>query len=89
MHKVLVKRLEGPSLFTKSLVRLNDPPDMTLAVYHGCKTTTRTTINIGTDKSEQIVQTQIRLLHQGSALLTILSGCLRCIIALKNQTVPF
>ena len=63
MHKVLVNRLEGPSLFTKSLVRLNDPPDMTLAVYHGCKTT-RTTINIGTDKSEQIVQTQIRLLHQ-------------------------
>ena len=39
MHEVLVKRLGGLSLPRKSVVRLNDRPDMTLDVYHGRKTT--------------------------------------------------
>ena len=40
VHEVLVNRLGGPSLPRKSVVRLTDRPDMTIAVYHGCKTTT-------------------------------------------------
>ena len=40
MHKVLVNRLGGLSLPRKNVVRLTDRPDMTLDVYHGCKTTT-------------------------------------------------
>ena len=39
MHKVLVNRLGGLSLPRKSVVRLTDPPDMTLDVYRGRKTT--------------------------------------------------
>ena len=39
VHEVLVNRLGGLSLPRKSVVRLNDRPDMTLDVYHGCKTT--------------------------------------------------
>ena len=39
MHEVLVNRLGGLSLPRKSVVRLNDHPDMTLDVYHGYKTT--------------------------------------------------
>ena len=39
MHEVLVKRLGGPSLPRKSVVRLTDRPDMTLDVYRGRKTT--------------------------------------------------
>ena len=39
MHEVLVNRLGGLSLPRKSVVRLTDSPDMTLDVYHGCKTT--------------------------------------------------
>ena len=39
MHEVLVNRLGGLSLPRKSVVRLTDRPDMTLDVYHGCKTT--------------------------------------------------
>ena len=39
MHEVLVNRLGGLSLPRKSVVRLIDRPDMTLDVYHGCKTT--------------------------------------------------
>ena len=39
MHEVLVNRLEGPSLPSKSVVRLTDRPDMTLDVYRGRKTT--------------------------------------------------
>ena len=38
MQEVLVNRL-GLSLPRKSVVRLTDCPDMTLAVYCGCKTT--------------------------------------------------
>ena len=40
MHKglVLVNRLEGLSLPRKSMVRLTDHPDMTIAVYCGCET---------------------------------------------------
>ena len=41
MHEVLVNRLGGLSLPRKSVVRLTDRPDMTLDVYHGCKTTTQ------------------------------------------------
>ena len=43
MHKVLVNNLGGLSLPTKSVVRLTDHPDMTLAVYHGRKTNSTTT----------------------------------------------
>ena len=39
MHEVLVNRLGGLSLPKKSVVRLNDRPDMTLDVYCGRKTT--------------------------------------------------
>ena len=39
MHKVLVNHLGGLSLPRKSVVRLTDRPDMTLDVYHGCKST--------------------------------------------------
>ena len=39
VHEVLVNRLGGLSLPRKSGVRLTDCPDMTLDVYHGCKTT--------------------------------------------------
>ena len=39
MHEVLVNRLGGLSLPSKSVVRLTDRPDMTLDVYHGRKTT--------------------------------------------------
>ena len=39
MHKVLVNCLGGQSLPRKSVVMLTDHPNMTLAVYHGLKTT--------------------------------------------------
>ena len=39
VHEVLVNRLGGPSLPRKSMVMLNDRPDMTLDVYCGRKTT--------------------------------------------------
>ena len=35
MHEVLVNRLGGLSLPRKSVIRLTDRPDMTLAVYRG------------------------------------------------------
>ena len=41
MHEVLVQRLGGLSLPRKSVVRSTDPPDMTLDVYRGRKTTTQ------------------------------------------------
>ena len=41
MHEVLVKHLGGLSLLRKSVVRLNDFPDMTIDVYCGHKTTTQ------------------------------------------------
>ena len=41
MNEVLVNRLEGLSLPKKSVVRLNDRPDMTLDVDRGRKTTTQ------------------------------------------------
>ena len=40
MHEVLVNRLGGLSLPRKSVVMLNDRPDMTLDVYRGRKRTT-------------------------------------------------
>ena len=40
LYKVLVNILRGLILRRKNMVRLTDCPDMTLAVYHGCKTTT-------------------------------------------------
>ena len=39
MHEVLVNRLGGLSLPSKSVVTLTDRPDMTLDVYRGRKTT--------------------------------------------------
>ena len=39
VHEVVVNRLGGLSLHRKSVVRLNDRPDMTLDVYRGRKTT--------------------------------------------------
>ena len=41
MHEVLVTRIGGRSLPSKSVVRLTDRPDMTLDVYRGRKTTMR------------------------------------------------
>ena len=41
MHEVLVNRLGGLSLPRKSVVRLNDHPDMALDIYRGRKTTTQ------------------------------------------------
>ena len=41
MHEVLVNRLGGLSLPRKSVVRLNDRPDMTLDVYRERNTTTQ------------------------------------------------
>ena len=51
MHGVVVNRLGGLSLPRKSVVRLTDPPDMTLDVYRGRKTTTKTTTD---DKNQQV-----------------------------------
>ena len=70
MHEVLVNRLGGLSLPRKSVVRLTDRPDMILDVYRGRKTTnqqqqqlaTVQILRIGTDRSQQTVQTKIRLL---------------------------
>ena len=111
MHEVLVNRLGGLSLPRKSVVRLNDRPDMTLDVYRERKTTiqqllyfihikfmmtayvmfhkiipkdiastlyTVIILNIGTDRSEQTVQTQIRLLlmEQSDLGLPCLLFCL-------------
>ena len=39
MHEVLVNHLGGVSQPWKSVVRLTDHPNMTIAVYHGRKTT--------------------------------------------------
>ena len=39
MHKVLVNRLAGLNLTSKSVVRLTDRPDMASDVYRGRKTT--------------------------------------------------
>ena len=39
MHEVLVNRIGSLSLLRKSMLRLTDRPDLTLAVYRGCKTT--------------------------------------------------
>ena len=41
VHEVLVKRLGGLSLPRKSVVMLNDRPDLTIGVYRGRKTTTQ------------------------------------------------
>ena len=38
MHEVLVNGLGGLSLHREIVVRLTDRPDITLDVYHGCKT---------------------------------------------------
>ena len=47
MHKVIVNSLGGLSLPRKSVVRLTDRPDMTIAVYRGRKTITTYTLNNG------------------------------------------
>ena len=46
VHEVLVNRLGGLSLPRKSVVRLNDRPDMTLDVYRGRKTTIQYNIQL-------------------------------------------
>ena len=48
VHEVLVNCLGGLSLPKKSVVRLNDRPDMTLDVYRGRKTTTYNNNNLRT-----------------------------------------
>ena len=48
MHEVLVNRLGGLSLPRKSVVRLTDRPDVTIDVYHGCKTTQQQQQQFGT-----------------------------------------
>ena len=47
MHEVLVNRLGGLSLPRKSVVRLNDRPDMTLDVYRGRDQQNNNNNNIG------------------------------------------
>ena len=47
VHEVLVIRLGGLSLHSKSVVRLTDRPDMTLDVYRGRKTTLQQQTNVG------------------------------------------
>ena len=54
MHEVLVNRLGGLSLPRKSVVRLNDRPDMTLDVYRGRKTTIQ-------QQRQQILQCEANL----------------------------
>ena len=39
VHEVMVNRLGGLNLPRKSVVILTDRPNMTIIVYHGCKTT--------------------------------------------------
>ena len=41
VHEVLVYRLKSLSLPRKSVVKLTERPDMTIAVYRGRKTTTQ------------------------------------------------
>ena len=65
MQEVLVNCLGGLSLPRKGVVRLSDHNDMTfIAVYLGCKPIQLTVkiLCIGTDRSQQTVQTKIRLL---------------------------
>ena len=41
MHEVLVNRSGGQSLPSKSVVKLTNPSDMTIDIYHGRKTRTQ------------------------------------------------
>ena len=59
MHEVLVNRLEGLSLPRKSVVRLTDRPDMTLAVYRGRKTTNHQ------QQQQQIVLVRLKYCEKG------------------------
>ena len=68
MHEVLVNRLGGLSLPRKSVVRLTDPPDMTLDVYHGRKTTIQQphdTIKMGFEGINRIISlhTPLKCIH--------------------------
>ena len=45
MHEILVNCVGSPSLPRKSLIRLTDCPNMTMAVYRGFKTTTQQQYN--------------------------------------------
>ena len=69
VHKVLVNHLGGLSLPRKNVVRLTDCPDMTLHVYHGCKTTTRTTIYACTRAALQILDIKHHPMSQTEAML--------------------
>ena len=59
VHEVLVNRLGGLSLPRKSVVRLTDPPDMTLDVYRGRKAT----IQYNTMLTHKNMFHHINLLH--------------------------
>ena len=48
MHSVLVNNLGDQCESRNSVVRVTDRPDMTVAVYHGRKTTSQTTTTIYT-----------------------------------------
>ena len=45
VQEVLVNPLGGLSVPKKSVVRLNDPPNMTIDAYCGCKTITTNSYN--------------------------------------------
>ena len=65
VHEVLVNRLGGLSLPRKSVVRLIDCPDMTLAVYHGRKTTITTSKRPGEWETELVT---LGLVEQGKTI---------------------
>ena len=74
MHEVLVNRLGGLSLPTKSVVRLTDRPDMTLDVYRGRKTTIQLyyfTSNSYSAVSEVTTQSQMSRLSRFLLILDI------------------
>ena len=56
VHEELVNRLGGLSLQRKSVVRLNDHPNMTIGVYHGHKTTTQQQIKERTLQSYHVTR---------------------------------
>ena len=59
MHEILVNRLGGLSLPTKSVVRLTDRPDMTLDVYRGHKTTMQQQQKLGVKKIPYIAEKHV------------------------------
>ena len=62
VHEVLVNRLGDLSLPRKSVVRLNDRPDMTLDVYRGRKTTIQLNNNLVFVRNSQVLRVR-RMLY--------------------------